>query len=328
MIVVPSIWGESVSNLLPVNRHSSLQLGMTIETITDLATSEGGVPYSECLARLLIDDDVVLNGGKFIAQLETHGSIGLLDTAMVSLVLDALEQNVSLRLGCNISPYTLADQSAWESIVLKLAERPSAAMRLTLEITETAPLSSTTQAAHRLKQVQAYGCRIALDDFGSGFAIHSEVRNLAIDWDIIKIDRSFLSDLRKSPSGRDGLASMIRLARAIAPLVIVEGIETAAHLERARDSGASFGQGWLFDVTEPAQWSVLPAVVSHRFTDAMQQHTQLVPAACDHSALPSGTHFSKPPRAYSTQYPKRTFWQRLSSLTALTRKAIKPHEVN
>ncbi|WP_313077593.1 EAL domain-containing protein [Agrobacterium pusense] len=323
MMAFRSDGGMHSSSRGDAGRRGSLRLGMAVESITDLSTLEGGVPYNECLARLLIDDEVVLNGGYFIAQLEADGGVGLLDTTMVSLVLDALEQNPSLRLGCNISPFTLADQSAWEGIVFQLGQRPSAAKRLTLEVTETAPLSQVAHAAHRLRLVQACGCRIALDDFGSGFAVHRQVRGLDLDWDIVKIDRRFLSDLRKTPSGRDGLASMIVLARAIAPIVIVEGIETTAHLERARDSGASFGQGWLFDASEPGHWRELPALVSERFAHALRHQANPDPAIPAHS--PFYTRVGSTPSA--PRSAKQTLWQRLRLLAALNRKPVNQHEV-
>lgn len=301
---------------------TSLHLGMAVETIVDLSTMEKGVPYSECLARLLVNDAVVLKGGQFIPQLEAQAVIGFLDTAMVGLVLDALEQNRSLRLGCNVSPRTLADASAWDSIVLKLSERPSAAMRLTLEVTETAPLAEIPEAASRLGMVQAYGVSIALDDFGSGFAIHSHVRNLKIDWDIIKIDRVFLSDLRKSPSGRDGLASVIALARAFAPTVIVEGIETAAHLERAYASGANLGQGWLFEGQEPDAWNEFSCVVADRILPALRSDLHPDPAT---SANPVSVFNAKTPKAGSL-FGKALFGQLLADIRLLTAESSKPDQ--
>lgn len=261
------------------------ELGLVSEPVVDMALL-GREPdfdmlpahcvlYRECLSRLLADGSLELGGGVFVGDLEHNGAIGLLDGAVVDLALDRLEASEHLRLGCNISPFTLADPQAWARIIHALSQRSPLARRLTLEITETAPLDQVSDAALKLRNAQSYGCRLAIDDFGAGFAIGNRFQMLDVDWDIIKIDRSYLGDLRKSPAGRDGLASMIALARCHAPIVVVEGIETIAHLNFARSSGARFGQGWLFEAQSPDTWSAVAPNVADAFNAALKDNAAI-----------------------------------------------------
>lgn len=261
------------------------ELGLVSEPVVDMALL-GHEPdfdmlpahcvlYRECLSRLLVDGSLELGGGVFVGDLEHNGAIGFLDEAVVDLALDRLEANPHLRLGCNISPFTLADGQAWARIIHALSQRSLLARRLTLEITETAPLDQVPDAALKLRNAQSYGCRLAIDDFGAGFATGNRFQALDVDWDIIKIDRSYLGDLRKSPAGRDGLASMIALARCHAPIVVVEGIETIAHLAFAKTSGARFGQGFLFEAQSPDTWSELAPNVAEEFNAALKHNTAI-----------------------------------------------------
>ncbi|WP_439271277.1 EAL domain-containing protein [Pseudochrobactrum sp. HB0163] len=256
------------------NRQSPLlELGLSAERIVNLSSPDKGSLYEECLARLLVNEEVLLKGADFVSDLEAAGCIGVLDVAVADMMLDTLSANPFIRLGCNISPFTLADNVAWNALMRKLAARPRLAARVTLEITESAPLDEIGDVAARLRQAKACGCRIALDDFGAGYAKAGRLRHVDIDWDIIKLDRSFLKDLRKTPAGRDGLASAVALASCFAPMVVVEGIETKAQLALARASGAHFGQGWLFKADEaPLCWHRLNAEASRSIGGAMQKN--------------------------------------------------------
>lgn len=236
-----------------VKTWPSIELGLATEPVVDLQTGGQSVIYHECLARLLLAEVFVLKGYEFIEPFEQQGCVGLLDEAVLDRALEALANNPSLYLGCNISPFTLAEPLIWQRIVARLAGRSDLAPRLTLEITESAPLSEIADVAERLRQVQAYGCRLALDDFGAGYATAAGLAQVDIKWDIIKIDRSFLLRSHMSDFRGDDLKSIIMRASCLAPLVVVEGIEGREQLERARMAGAIIGQGWLFEGKAPGE---------------------------------------------------------------------------
>lgn len=233
-----------------------LRLGFTAEPIVDISTASEIPLYSECLARLMVADTLMLNSGDFVDDLEACGTIGLLDSAIVELVLDTLADTPNVALGCNISPRTLSDPVAWSGILRGLYERQWLAKRLVLEVTETSPLREVPDIAQRLGEVQRLGCRIAIDDFGAGYASTQHLQGTNIQWDIVKIDRSCFRDLQDSRSLRRRLQGLVSEASRFAPLVVVEGIETYDRLSIAQDAGARFGQGWLFDGSVGDRWIV------------------------------------------------------------------------
>lgn len=92
-----------------------------------------------------------------------------------------------------------------------------------------------------ITDLQALGIRIWLDDFGTGFAGLSWLR--LFPFDTVKIDRSFLQDARR-PAGRAMLEDIIRLIRNRGLKILIEGLETADHVELMHELGIELGQGY------------------------------------------------------------------------------------
>lgn len=251
---------------------AALCLGFAAEPVVDLAHDDAPLLYSECLARMRVAENVLLTPGDFLGDLEARGGIALLDAAMVELVMGALADDPHVRLGCNVSPRTLADADGWSRLMQRIGERAWLASRLTLEITESFPLDEIHGAAGRLAEAKRLGCRLAIDDFGAGFATTAHLYGVDVEWDIVKIDRSCFGDLRKTPTGREGLRTLVQLAKCLAPVVVVEGIETPEHLALARVSGARFGQGWMFDRPARQRWCVPADETGQRLAGAMMAH--------------------------------------------------------
>jgi len=240
----------------PGGGPAAIQLGFAAEPIIDLADADATTLYSECLALLRVANSAMFSSSDFVGGLEARGDIGLLDAAIVDLVLDALASSPYRSLGCNVSPKTLADAGAWRALFDRIAQRAWLAGRLTLEITETYPINEIPGAAQRLMEAKRLGCRLAIDDFGAGLDTSVHLQGVDVDWDIVKLDRRCLGDLRKTPSGRYGLRSFVALATCLAPVVVVEGIETHDHLLAALAAGAQYGQGWLFVGAVHDRWTV------------------------------------------------------------------------
>ena len=115
--------------------------------------------------------------------------------------------------------------------------------RLTLELTEQAMLSDPTGAAAQLAQIRALGSAIAIDDFGTGYSSLSLLARLPIDY--LKIDSGFTRSLDGSDRDRIVVRAIVDLARALGLLVVAEGIENEAQLERLRELGVATWQGFL-----------------------------------------------------------------------------------
>ncbi|MFS8114983.1 EAL domain-containing protein [Rhizobium jaguaris] len=201
----------------------------------------GEVLYAEGLARVTDAEGVVHTAGSFVPHLGRLDGRFDLDLRILNMVLSALTADETLILGCNLSVANLSAPNRFADIFGRLTRQPELATRLIVEITETYPLIGS--AIERLKMIRALGCRVAIDDFGTDFATPAQL--LQVSADIVKIDASFVRDIRLGRDGRDSLYHMVGFASCIAPLVVVEGIETETQLEAARSSGATHGQGFL-----------------------------------------------------------------------------------
>lgn len=115
---------------------------------------------------------------------------------------------------------------------------------LTLEITETVEMLDWTRAQKIISEIKNLGCKIAIDDFGSGYSslayLHSTLP------DELKIDRSLVEELETSPKARLLLSSVLDIARNLEISVTVEGIETACQTTILQSMGAIHGQGYYF----------------------------------------------------------------------------------
>lgn len=200
--------------------------------------------YGECLARVGDENGTVIDTVDLIAYLDSLRLTPVLDRHILSLVLDRLQSEPNLCLGCNISGQNLANRAAWRALFDQIAARPHLAGRLVLELIEAVALWAMPLATTMLDEARSLGCRIAMDDFGIGFSSPRLVRQ--INFDIIKIDRSFVHTPERSAIGGDCFSHIVGFASSHAPLVVVEGVETVSDLERARAAGATHVQGRYF----------------------------------------------------------------------------------
>ncbi len=203
--------------------------------------------YGECLARMIDRDGQVRSPGEFVPVLDMWGKTPILDQHMLKLVLDELDADPRAILGCNISTENLIDTN-WSSIYSQIVARPHLASRLILEVTETHPIGNFVTTSKCLAQARKLGCRIAIDDFGVGQITPWMLLRLEVD--IVKIDASFVREIKESKFGGNSLQFMIGLAKCATPTVIVEGVETNNHLIDAVMAGATHAQG--FHLSRPA----------------------------------------------------------------------------
>ena len=116
--------------------------------------------------------------------------------------------------------------------------------RIVLELTETALVHGTIEAAESLNEARRLGFRVAVDDFGTGYSSLNYIRTLPVDG--LKIDRSFVQGAADCATTHSIVASMLQLAESLDLHVVGEGIETPAQHSLLQMLGCEFGQGYLF----------------------------------------------------------------------------------
>ncbi|ESQ86439.1 hypothetical protein ABENE_18600 [Asticcacaulis benevestitus DSM 16100 = ATCC BAA-896] len=127
--------------------------------------------------------------------------------------------------------------------------------RIEFEITETAMLTDFEQACEALTKMKSMGCRIAIDDFGSGYSSFSYIHRLPVDK--IKIDRSFVVQLLQHGSALKIIKTIIDLCRNLNLDCVIEGVETQAEMNKLAQIRARYIQGYLFSKPMLAE-QVLP----------------------------------------------------------------------
>lgn len=115
--------------------------------------------------------------------------------------------------------------------------------RITVEITESALLADHQAVAERLARLREAGIRIAVDDFGTGYASLAYLISLPLD--LIKVDRGLITDIVGGERDRIVVRALVHLARELDLKVVVEGVETTGQLALLAEWGCDLYQGFL-----------------------------------------------------------------------------------
>ena len=216
------------------------QLSLAYQPIFNLRT--GQLSSFEALARWEHPVLGNISPGQFIPIAERIGCIRPITLALLSRAVDfAAEWPASCRLSFNLSAAHICGGDAASEIVALIKQKNYPAERLQLEITETAMLVDFATARHNVDMLREAGCRVALDDFGAGFASLVYLRE--IRFDKVKIDGSLIKRARH-PQGRDMLRGVVKMIAAMKLESVAEFIATSGDRETARELGAEFGQGY------------------------------------------------------------------------------------
>ncbi|MDC7789078.1 EAL domain-containing protein [Rhodoplanes sp. TEM] len=146
-------------------------------------------------------------------------------------------------IGVNMSGTQIKADGFADDVLASLVTHRIAPQRLVLEVTERVVIAEDPRIEAALARLHAAGVRIALDDFGTGFSSLAHLRRFPVD--ILKIDRSFVTDLGAGTGNAALIRAIINLARSLDLNVIGEGIETETQLDRLAALGCDLGQGYL-----------------------------------------------------------------------------------
>lgn len=209
----------------------------------------------EALARWHHPERGLLSPADFLPQIDELGLQGEFLTVMTDAVLTDVTALLAEGLdpgqvSVNIPEVALATRSGRADLERLIAGAPAAARHLTFEITEDVfiargggPIQDGIAAFRRA------GLRISLDDFGTGFASFQHLRQL--EFDELKIDRSFVADLGTDPTAQLLVGAFLDIGRGFGVDVIAEGVETEAQRRCLLAMGCRFGQGYRFGKALP-----------------------------------------------------------------------------
>lgn len=187
----------------------------------------------------------------FIPVAEEIGVISELSEGLMRQAFsDAKEWDPSLTISVNISPVQLRDPWFSQKILKLLLECNFPPQRLDIEITESCLHENVGVVRSMITSLKNQGVKISLDDFGTGYSSLAQLRSLPFDR--IKIDRSFVSELKEADANSQIVAAIIALGAGLDMPITAEGIEDNTILETLKAMGEMKGQGYLYGRPECA----------------------------------------------------------------------------
>tara|TARA_R110002072_G_C7975336_1_gene535319 strand:+ start:9009 stop:11198 length:2190 start_codon:yes stop_codon:yes gene_type:complete len=190
----------------------------------------------------------LLAPGDFIAIAEESGLIIPIGTWVLKQACrvgaDLIGRHQQTSITVNISAKQLKHPGFYDTLVQCLSESQFPASLLELEITESCFLEDMEIVISLLNRIRQLGVTIALDDFGTGFSSLNYLRKLPVDY--LKIDRSFIQELKVDHESQAITASVIKLAQKLNIRVVAEGVETLEQFDFLRRWHVDFVQGFLF----------------------------------------------------------------------------------
>jgi len=199
---------------------------------------------------------------EFIPYAERTGGIGLLTRWVVENAVRQCrrwsDQGLDAEVSVNLSAADLHDTDLATMIIAELRVQRVDPTRLVLEITETAAMRETPQAIRVMEELRTYGVRFSIDDFGTGFSSLVQLKRLPVDE--IKIDKSFVLDLKPDSDDAVIVKSTIDLGHSMGLKVVAEGVDKAESWQFLAHMGCDLAQGYF--VSHPLKPQDVPAWVT------------------------------------------------------------------
>jgi diguanylate cyclase (GGDEF)-like protein len=199
--------------------------------------------FYECVMRIQRANGTFAPAGEVIPIAERLGLVRLLDHRVLELLVSEMVAVPALHASVNVSPASTTDPDWWSTLDAMLRANAGVAGRLTVEITEMAAIHDVDDTRGFVARVKDLGCRIAIDDFGSGYTSFRNLRKLGVD--ILKIDGSFVQNLMRSDDDCAVVQALVQLAKRLGLKVVAEWVQDEAAARLLASWGCDYLQGAL-----------------------------------------------------------------------------------
>lgn len=240
-----------ISNYLTI--ENDLRRGLAHEEFTlffqpKVQSSTGHLIGFEALIRWVHPEKGLVSPNVFIPIAEETGLIIPLGYWVIEeacrQILEWSQKGLNVvPVSINISPIQLKQDVFFNNlrdIITRTGVDPAL---LGIEITETTVMHDVESNALNMARLRELNIEVSIDDFGTGYSSLSYLKKLPID--ILKIDRSFVSDMATDPDAVAVVDAIISIAHTLKLSVVAEGVETKEQLKHLRDSGCEYIQGFL-----------------------------------------------------------------------------------
>lgn len=224
------------------------------QPIISLGTGENGLhTHAEMLLRMIDQDGNLLSPGSFLPAAERYGLSEVVDRWVIEKILSdyphIFMQNPGLVLSLNLSANSVADESLADFIVQQFDKTLVKPEQICFEITETAFNDTLTSASQLIERLRTLGCLFALDDFGSGYATFSMLKNLNVDF--IKIDGAVVQDICDDAIDYAMVDSINSMAHILGIKTIAECADSEATIQTLKILGVDYAQGFYLGKPVP-----------------------------------------------------------------------------
>jgi EAL domain-containing protein (putative c-di-GMP-specific phosphodiesterase class I)/CHASE2 domain-containing sensor protein len=219
----------------------------------DIAT--GWVTHAEALVRWRHPTDGFISPDRFVPLAESTGVIreltGFVLRQAAADVARLRALGTPIRIAVNVSAADIGNTGFIDEVLDVIGHAGIDAGSLTLEVTESAIISSPATAIAVLTALRGHGIEIAIDDYGTGQSTLSYLKQLPVDE--LKIDKSFVTSVCEDDNDRIMVRSTINLSHELGLKVVAEGVEDAATLELLRSLECDYAQGYLIGKAMPVE---------------------------------------------------------------------------
>jgi diguanylate cyclase (GGDEF)-like protein len=268
----PAIDGHTPAKLALLGElRRALNLGqLVLHYQPKVSTTTAEVVGAEALVRWQHDDRGMIFPDTFIPLAEHTGLIGPLTTYVLGAALTQarvwMDAGRPLMVSVNLSARNLLDERLPQEVADLLATHGVPAERLLLEVTESALTTEPDRARRLLEALAALGVRLSIDDFGAGYTSLGQLKNLPVAE--LKIDKSFIMNMRNDPSDALIVHSIVELGHNLGLTIVAEGVESAAVLTDLTAFGCDIAQGDY--VSRPVPAAVFDSWRAERSLSAAQ----------------------------------------------------------